>query len=489
MVFYNNGVFDISGAGASETVKDISGGSSSANIALGGRSLAFGQAGTNLTYGGGSTSTGGILILTGGGTETFTGALQSGLQLNASTAVIGDGSGHGSLNNQIGGESGVTLTGASILTVAKGSSVTAGGDPGIWAVGDGAETINLAGNVTGSTNGIYSPTSTHSIIVQNATGATAGGFTVLGQGGAGISLTGSGGALSVGAAGAAFDGNVTGTGANPGINLDATGASAVNLYLAALTTTQGLTGAILTSNGGAITADIAGTVQGNTADGLDITNNGGSVSVTVEATGAVTGQTGHAGILVTSTGGTGASVFNYGTVDPAVSGFGDKETGSGPQAFTAEPGSSTSSAVGVYVDSSDNTATVTALDSVGKTTAITGTAGDAIHVIADTTGTATVDASGLTQAGSTIQATNGDVIEATGKGDVVVKTGAGAVTENAGGNFDAIHATSTPGGTGTGGAVTVTTGTGTVTGTANAIYATANGTDTTSVASVPLAVA
>ncbi|MBD8872774.1 autotransporter-associated beta strand repeat-containing protein [Rhodanobacter sp. DHB23] len=159
--------FDISGAGANETIGALQGASGSI-IKLGGNSLAFGDA-SSQTFAGSISGTGGI-TMQGTGTETLTGAnaYTGGTTISAGALVASTASlpgnvidnamlvfnqaGNGTFAGAISGNGGVTKSGAGAL-VLDGNSGTFTGTTtvatGTLAVGDASTpTAMLGGNVT-----------------------------------------------------------------------------------------------------------------------------------------------------------------------------------------------------------------------------------------------------------------------------------------------------------------------------------------------------
>ncbi|WP_080571242.1 autotransporter-associated beta strand repeat-containing protein [Comamonas testosteroni] len=206
--------FDISAAGANQTIGALSG-VAGTTVSLGGNTLSFGDA-TNQTFGGAIGGTGGI-VKQGSGTETLTGAntYTGGTTINAGTIAIGAG---GSLSNQgtvnlANAGTSLDLSGATTpqaiggLAGAAGSSVSLGangltfGDAGNHTFGG---TIGGTGGVTKTGTGTETLTDT-----QTYTGGTTinGGTLALGAGG---SLS-AGGAVHLGGTGASFD--ISGAGA------------------------------------------------------------------------------------------------------------------------------------------------------------------------------------------------------------------------------------------------------------------------------------
>ena len=367
-----------------------------------------------------------------------------------------------------------------------GAGLTATGNAADITLGDGATTGELdilsTGSAFSSSQTFFVSAGGGKIGTANTHGTTLSG-TIKGSGtlttgggpetftgaltNAGLEVDGSSIVIGDGLGAGSFD-NTKLAGTNDGVRLE--GASSVTLKAGSTITASGA-GISGDTAGGTATVDVSGTVTGG-SDGLNLTNTGGTASVTVESGGKITGI--GSGVVITSSGASGGTtVTNSGTISDALS-YGDHQTGTGKQAFDAKAGSVTTGDVGVSLDSSDNDAVFTAVDKAGagNQTTVTGTNGDAISVKADTTGTATVDASGLVNSNSTISSTGGDAIYAESDGGaVVVKTGAGAVTGDATIASYGIYATADT-------SVDVTTHAGTVSGGATGVAAiTASATD------------
>ncbi|GAB3781118.1 autotransporter-associated beta strand repeat-containing protein [Dyella agri] len=306
--------FDISSAGANQTIGALSGVAGS-QVVLGTNTLTLGDA-SNTTFAGTIDGTGGIVkqgpgTLTLSGTNTYTG----GTTVNAGTLALGSGSslaasgtvalaGPGSTLDlsvagaqSIGALSGVAgssvILGANALTLAPSGSGSFGGTIGgtgsLVINGTGTETLTGANTYTGGTN-IQSGT-----LALGVGGALAGGsaLTLASSGTFDISagsnqtigaLTGAGGTIKLGAntlsasgsGGGSFDGVIQGTGGVTNI-ANALVLNGVNTYTG-LTTVQG--GSLIVGDATHAGASVAGDVtvaSGASLGGFGTV--GGSVTV------------------------------------------------------------------------------------------------------------------------------------------------------------------------------------------------------------------
>jgi uncharacterized protein with beta-barrel porin domain len=271
--------------------------------------------GTNLTVttGAGTTVSGGAFGITASNQIGSTGAV----------TITANGNVTGTANSGISAQNrtGTDLT----VTTAAGTTVS-GGAYGILARnnGTGAVTITANGDVTGTSgSGIYA----HNANVHSTdlTVTTAAGTTVSGGGNGGIFAGNSGtGALTITA-----NGNVTGTSAR-GISFSNSGTD-VTVTTGAGTTVSGATGGIGGRNfgTGALTITANGNVTGTGAgsSGISVVNYGTNLSVTIGAGATVSGSADGINVRNLGTGPTAITVAATGTVS-GTSGFGIRAQGS-----------------------------------------------------------------------------------------------------------------------------------------------------------------
>ncbi len=254
---------DLSGAGANQTIGALSGAAGS-SVTLGGNGLTFGD-GTNQTFGGAISGTGGI-TKQGSGTETLTGANTYGgsTTINAGNLIIGTG---GSLSSAT--TVNLATSGTGFALGAGAGAQTIGGLAGVagTTVGLGGSTLTLGGSANTSFGGTISGTGG---LVKNGTGSqtltgnnTFSGGTTLGGG---TLALGSNGALGTGAvtvnAPSTIDTTTAVTLSNPlALNANATIGGTQNLTLSGVVSGSG---GLVKNGQSALTLNNSNTYQGGT---------------------------------------------------------------------------------------------------------------------------------------------------------------------------------------------------------------------------------